>query len=57
VCAAFPALGAEEFVGTPQISAGVAAITTLILGSIGFLAGYFPARTAAALDPVVAMRM
>jgi putative ABC transport system permease protein len=57
VCAAFPALGAEAFVGNPSISPAVSALTAGILGLIGLVAGYFPARTAANLDPVVAMKM
>ena len=40
-----------------RISPQVAIITTSILGAIGFLAGYFPARSAANLKPVEAMRM
>jgi ABC-type antimicrobial peptide transport system permease subunit len=35
----------------------VAAFTAGVLGVIGFLAGYFPARDAARLDPVVAMKL
>ncbi len=57
ICAVFPSLGFQEFIGDPRISFQVAAITTTILGAIGLLAGYFPARTAANLRPVEALRM
>ena len=57
ICAAFPALGFSEYVGNPTVSPLVAAITAGLLGSVGLLAGYFPARDAASLDPVVAMKL
>lgn len=57
ICAIFPAAGLDEYVGTPTISPFVAAVTASLLGSIGLLAGYFPARDAANLDPVVAMKL
>jgi putative ABC transport system permease protein len=57
LCAAFPALELEEFVGNPVLSPGVAGLTATLLGSIGLLAGYFPARDASRLDPVVAMKL
>jgi len=47
----------KEFVGVPVISLQVAAITTVVLGIVGFLAGWFPARTAANLKPVEALRL
>jgi putative ABC transport system permease protein len=53
----FPSFGLKDYVGDPAISLQVALITTAILGAIGFLAGFFPARTAANLKPVEALRM
>ncbi|HEX4822885.1 MAG TPA: ABC transporter permease [Candidatus Polarisedimenticolaceae bacterium] len=57
ICAAFPALGFTDYVGDPVVSPFIAAITAGLLGTIGLLAGYFPARDAARLDPVVAMKL
>jgi putative ABC transport system permease protein len=57
VCAVFPKFGATDFVGDPEISLPVAALTALILGVTGLAAGYFPARDASRLDPVVAMKL
>ena len=56
VCAVFPKFGVTEFVGDPDLSLSVAAMTAAILGLTGLLAGYFPARDASRLDPVVAMK-
>jgi putative ABC transport system permease protein len=50
------AIGAEEFIGRPTISGQVAAVTVSLLAVIAFLAGLFPARRAANLDPVEAVR-
>jgi putative ABC transport system permease protein len=57
LCAVFPKLGFTDFVGNPTVSPMVAAVTAGLLGSIGLLAGYFPARDASSLDPVVAMKL
>jgi putative ABC transport system permease protein len=57
ICAAFPSLGLTAYVGVPRVSPLVALVTTSILGTIGLLAGWFPAREASRLDPVVAMKL
>ena len=57
VCAVFPKFGVTEFVGDPDLSLSVAALTAMILGLTGLVAGYFPARDASRLDPVVAMKL
>jgi putative ABC transport system permease protein len=56
VMAVFPA-SLDEYVGTPHASPVVIATTTTLLGVIGFLAGYFPARRASLLDPVQALKL
>ncbi len=57
ICAIFPSFGLGEFVGDPQLSPQLALLTAGLLGAVGFLSGLFPARDAARLDPVVAMKM
>ncbi len=57
ICAIFPALGLGEYVGVPVVSPVVAVVTASLLGLIGLIAGYFPARFASRLDPVVAMKV
>ncbi|MCU0241651.1 MAG: FtsX-like permease family protein, partial [Vicinamibacteria bacterium] len=47
---------AFEILGRPTFSPGVAIATALVLGAIGMLAGYFPARRAALVDPAISLR-
>jgi putative ABC transport system permease protein len=55
--AALPLKGeAFELLGRPTFSPAVAAATAAILGAIGTLAGFFPARRAAAVHPAVSLR-
>jgi len=56
ICSLFPDQ-LVQYVGKPVVSAPVALLTTVALGMVGFVAGYFPAREAARLDPVVAMKL
>ncbi|MHB1049936.1 MAG: ABC transporter permease [Bacteroidota bacterium] len=48
--------GPMQFLGRPVISNTIMMLTTGILALIGLLAGFFPARKAANVDPVVSLR-
>ncbi|MEJ2421589.1 MAG: ABC transporter permease [Acidobacteriota bacterium] len=47
---------AMEFLGKPTLSLPIGLITVAILGVIGTLAGYFPARRASMVDPAETLR-
>lgn len=49
-------LPVEEHIGIPEINLQVAIVTALVLSTIGFLAGYFPARRASRLHVVDCLR-
>ena len=44
------------FLGRPTLSIQIGVATSMILGMIGLLAGYFPARRAASIDPASTLR-
>jgi len=47
---------AFDFLGRPTFSPAIALATALVLGAIGTLAGYFPARRAASIHPAESLR-
>jgi putative ABC transport system permease protein len=57
ICGVFPKFGFGEYVGDPVVSPVVTLLTAVALGVVGLVAGYFPAREASRLDPVVAMKL
>jgi putative ABC transport system permease protein len=57
ICAAVPTFGVTKFVGDPVLSPQIALLTAVVLGLVGLVAGFFPARAASRLDPVVAMKL
>jgi len=46
----------NEYIRDPSVDLGVVVMASLLLVAAGVLAGYFPARGAARVDPVVALR-
>ncbi len=53
---ALPMPDVKDAVGTPELNPLVAIVTIFILSSIGFLAGFFPARRAAKLNVIDCLR-
>ncbi|MBU8934489.1 MAG: ABC transporter permease [candidate division Zixibacteria bacterium] len=50
-------MGLEEYIGVPRVSLFSGALATVLLGLVGTLAGLFPARRAANLQPVQALKL
>ncbi|HNQ79201.1 MAG TPA: ABC transporter permease [Acidobacteriota bacterium] len=56
ICSLFAKAGLEEFVGVPVVTLRIAILTSSLLGFVGIMAGYFPAKDAASKEPAVAMK-
>jgi len=57
VIAALPLKGeAFELMGRPTFSPAIGAATAMVLGTIGTLAGFFPAKHASSVNPAVSLR-
>jgi putative ABC transport system permease protein len=57
VVAVIPMLKLQEYIGTPTIDISAAIGMTALLGVVGLMAGIFPARRAANLQPVQALKL
>ncbi len=53
----FPLFHLEEYLGTPIVTPSAVLIAVGILGLVGLISGYFPARRAANLNPVQALKL
>ncbi|MFH1686425.1 MAG: FtsX-like permease family protein, partial [bacterium] len=53
----FPMFNLEEFVGVPSVDFTIGIVAMILIGLVGFTAGIFPARRAANLQPVQALKL
>jgi putative ABC transport system permease protein len=53
----FPLFKLEEYMGVPTITPMAVVIAVGVLGTVGLISGYFPAKRAANLNPVQALKL
>jgi len=53
----FPLLEFEQYVGVPTVDIWGGIMVTILLGLVGLVAGFFPAKRAANLQPVQALKL
>lgn len=56
ICSLFAKAGLQDYIGVPIVTLKIAVLTTSLLGFVGILAGYFPAKDAASKEPAIAMK-
>jgi putative ABC transport system permease protein len=56
ICSLFAKAGLEEYVGIPVVTLKIAILTSSLLGFVGIMSGYFPAKDAASKEPAIAMK-
>jgi putative ABC transport system permease protein len=52
-----PSFGLTDFIGVPRVDVVAGILVVVLLGVVGFFAGIFPARRAANLQPVQALKL
>jgi putative ABC transport system permease protein len=57
IVSVFPMLNLEDYIGVPVVDIWAGIIAAVLLGIVGLTAGYFPARRAANLQPVQALKL
>jgi len=56
ICSLFAKAGLQDYVGIPVVTFKIALLTSSLLGLVGILSGYFPAKDAASKEPAIAMK-